>query len=93
MGLIDWGVFWTAAGPIVAVVGIVVTVLLTRRKPFSVSGEAIMDTPRKAIRVILTAAAGKVQEVSIVRNTALDTYQTAPDEAINFPSALKSGRS
>jgi len=51
-----------------------------------------MDKPRKAIRVLLTASgSGKVQEVSIVRNTALDIYQTAPDEAIEFPFALNSG--
>ena len=52
-----------------------VSIVVARRKSFRVSGKAIMDTPRKAIRVLLTAkGSGKVQEVSIVRNTHLDIY-------------------
>jgi hypothetical protein len=66
--LIDWGVFWGAAGAIVGFFALVATVWLgLRRRSFGLKSEAVMDTPRRAIRVTLTARGpGTVKKVEVV---------------------------
>jgi hypothetical protein len=82
--LIDWGVFWGAVGAIAAIVGIGVAVWLgLRRRSFGLRSEAVLDTPRRAIRVTLTARGpGEVKGVKVVYGPNHTTYPTtaAPDK-------------
>ena len=78
MVLIDWGVFWGAAGAIVGLVGLVVALWLgLRRRSFGLKSEAVLDTPRRAIRVTLTARGpGTVKSVQVVHGTNRTIYPT-----------------
>lgn len=77
MVLIDWGVFWGAAGAIVGFFALVATVVLGRRWSFGLRSKAVIDTPRRAIRVRLTARGpGTVKEVKVVYGTNHTIYPT-----------------
>lgn len=92
MSLINWGVFWTAVGAAAAVAAALLAWLGIRRTSFGLGAEAVMDTPRRAIRVVLTArGAGSVQDVQVVRGRGLDIYETVRDEKIQFPHPFPQG--
>jgi hypothetical protein len=92
VSFIDWGVFWTAVGAVAAVAAAVLAWLTIHRTSFRLSAEAVMDTPRRAIRVVLTArGSGTVQSVAIVHGGSLDIYPTTCDEAIQFPVTFGQG--
>ncbi len=89
MVLIDWGVFWGAAGAIVGFLALVATVWLgLRRRSFGLRSKAVLDTPHRAIRVMLTARGpGTVKGVKVVygpNNTVYPTT-TATDKNNQLP--------
>lgn len=75
---IDWGVFWGAAGAIVGFLALVATMWLgLRRRSFGLKSVAVLDTPRRAIRVMLTARGpGEVKSVQVVYGASGDIYPT-----------------
>ena len=76
--LINWGDFWVAVGAIIGFLTLVATVWLgLRRRSFGLRSEAVMDTPRRAIRVTLTARGpGTVKGVKVVYGTNSTIYPT-----------------
>jgi hypothetical protein len=96
--LIDWGVFWGAAGAIVGLVGVGVAVWLgLRRRSFRLGSEAVLDTQRRAIRVTLTARGpGTVKGVKVVyghnRTIYLTTAATDKNDQIPFTFPESGGK-
>lgn len=89
MVLINWGDFWVAVGAIIGFLTLVATVWLgLRRRSFGLRSKAVLDTPRRAIRVTLTARGpGTVKEVKVVQGPNHTIYPTtaAPDKHNQVP--------
>ena len=94
----DWGMFWAAVGGLAGCMAVVATIwfgLLSRRRlPFKLKVQAVMDFPRRAIKVILTSGGeGEVREVSVVRGRRNDIYPTTAEflQSSRLPHYFKAG--
>lgn len=92
---VDWGVLWSAVAAVAAVAALFLGLVAAWKASFGLRVKAIMDTPRRAIKVILTARGeGEVVAVSVVIGRHDELYPTSMDlldGADGLPHRLRPG--